>query len=742
MKINHIFLIVFCFFVFKNSGAQNYSIVGTGTGSNFGFSYPTPFVGSDMSSKHQFFITASHLISSGLPAQVSISSVGFNVLNLNGVGLLNDFTIKVYVTPLHNPLSSEWINSLLVAQTPTQNYEPVLGWNQLSFITPFSWDGVSNLVVETCSYNVSPGSDNASVQWTEGSFGPSITTRWNEHPGYNACTSLSYMNTSTTKRPNIRFGWENFPDCSSMADTGVAYISSASGCQSVDFILSASDLTEGGGISYQWQSAQSAIGPWSDIQGATGQTYQMNVISTTYFRLKTSCVYSGLEKYTNVVSYNATGGICECGPYPENYPSSPYDCEISSVVVGSMSNSLATCLNEAPGLGSIGARYANFIGFVSGPIQMQGSTVDYSVTQYYCVGNNSVNIIQIYVDWNQDGIFQDTERMAESPSATNSTPFQGTFTVPTTALLGSTRMRIVCAQGGSAGVNYTTIPFQKGEVEDYCFTVTEAPLCSGIPEEGYASISPEVGCPTTNFVLNATGLSANSGLSFQWQEAALVSGVWVDLPGATDPIYSFNTNFSSYYRMRTNCINSGQVNYTNPVFCTVVDALVGLPSSIPTVCLNADMPPITHSTTGVTEMGIPIGLPVGVTANWENDLLTISGIPYFTGVYNYVIPFTGICGILNAEGYIYVNDCAGLNNGDLPLNFSIYPNPSSMAVTIEGLTPGTSFKLMDIAGKTLLSDVSIDQKHTFGVEFLADGLYIIEFNINGISIREKLIKRK
>lgn len=32
-------------------------------------------------------------------------------------------------------------------------FTPVVGWNSHSFNTPFYWDGVSNILINTCSYN-------------------------------------------------------------------------------------------------------------------------------------------------------------------------------------------------------------------------------------------------------------------------------------------------------------------------------------------------------------------------------------------------------------------------------------------------------------------------------------------------------------------------------------------------------------------------------------------------------------
>uniref|UniRef100_UPI00094BC611 PKD-like domain-containing protein n=1 Tax=Tenacibaculum agarivorans TaxID=1908389 RepID=UPI00094BC611 len=79
------------------------------------------------------------------------------------------------------------------------------------------------------------------------------------------------------------------------------------------------------------------------------------------------------------------------------------------------------------------------------------------------------------------------------------------------------------------------------------------------------------------------------------------------------------------------------------------------PSSTPTLCVNTPLTNITHSTTLATGIGTPTGLPAGVNANWSGDVITISGTPTNTGIFNYDIPLTGGCNTVSATGTITVN---------------------------------------------------------------------------------------
>ena len=102
--------------------------------------------------------------------------------------------------------------------------------------------------------------------------------------------------------------------------------------------------------------------------------------------------------------------------------------------------------------------------------------------------------------------------------------------------------------------------------------------------------------------------------------------------------------------------------------------IAGTASSSPTICIQSLITNITHTTTGATGIGTATGLPAGVTASWSNNLITISGTPSASGIFNYSIPLTGGCGNAVARGTINVKealaasisvaDKSGLTNND------------------------------------------------------------------------------
>jgi len=96
-----------------------------------------------------------------------------------------------------------------------------------------------------------------------------------------------------------------------------------------------------------------------------------------------------------------------------------------------------------------------------------------SVTASFSCGFKSSSYTEfwyIWIDWDQNGTF-DSDELMSSGSSSSSATLTSTFTVPSTALLGSTRMRVTMKYNAAPTACET---FTYGEVEDYTVNVTTA----------------------------------------------------------------------------------------------------------------------------------------------------------------------------------------------------------------------------------------------------------------------------
>lgn len=174
--------------------------LGTGVLENTSTSYPAPYGNWYMGAKHQFLFLASELTAAGLTAG-NITSLAFNATNLNTSDPYTNFNIAIATTALTNITAFQTTGFTTYFSSPS--YTPVLGINTHTFSTPYIWDGVSNIIVETCFDNTPTGySNNVSV--TQSST-PFTSTVW-----YNADSDPTLCNTavafnSIAQRPNISF---------------------------------------------------------------------------------------------------------------------------------------------------------------------------------------------------------------------------------------------------------------------------------------------------------------------------------------------------------------------------------------------------------------------------------------------------------------------------------------------------------------------------------------------------------
>jgi subtilisin-like proprotein convertase family protein len=100
-------------------------------------------------------------------------------------------------------------------------------------------------------------------------------------------------------------------------------------------------------------------------------------------------------------------------------------------------------------------------------------------------------------------------------------------------------------------------------------TYIAAAPCAGTPNAGTAVISASSGCAATNFTLTATGLSNDTGISYQWQSSSSATGPWTNIAGANAPTLTTSASSTTFYQLVSTCANGGATNVTNSVSYSV-----------------------------------------------------------------------------------------------------------------------------------------------------------------------------
>ncbi len=172
--------------------------IGTGTATTTSTGYPAVFGNFYWGARHQILYTAADLQAMGFSGG-KITSIAFNVTSLNGsTPAYNNFEIRMKCT--NATALTNWETGLSVVR-PAQNHNVTIGWNTFQLANIYEWDGVSNLIIETCFNNSS---------WNSNCANTYSTTAYNSVLYYRADnSSVCYSGTASTsnQRPNLQLGY-------------------------------------------------------------------------------------------------------------------------------------------------------------------------------------------------------------------------------------------------------------------------------------------------------------------------------------------------------------------------------------------------------------------------------------------------------------------------------------------------------------------------------------------------------
>ncbi|MFN8777152.1 MAG: GEVED domain-containing protein, partial [Flavobacteriales bacterium] len=268
------------------------------------------------------------------------------------------------------------------------------------------------------------------------------------------------------------------PSCSGTPTPGATTASASVVCPGNSLTLSVTNTPPLTGLSYIWQSSTTgSAGPWSTMATNTSGSYTVSSQSVnTWYRARVNCTSSGQTGVATPVQVTMSAF---CYPAPVA-PTSSVDTDIAQVSVGAGTSNTA-CGNTAPGAGSVAGIYSSFLNQPALTSLVRGGSAPFSVTRQQCgsFGPYDSNVA-IYIDLNQNGQFEDTEEVFDNGSLVfATTPITGSISIPLTATLGLTGMRVIAAESSTDITPSTT--FTWGEVEDYVVNIVAPAVANDFP---------------------------------------------------------------------------------------------------------------------------------------------------------------------------------------------------------------------------------------------------------------------
>lgn len=377
--------------------------------------------------------------------------------------------------------------------------------------------------------------------------------------------------------------------CTGAPSGGTASLSAITGAPSSTFTASVTGSVTGSAYTYQWQSAPSSTGPWTDIAGATssGSTTitAVSTVSTTYYRRRVTCTNSGEVDYSSTVSYTTV--LTYCKPTSSN-PSSLYIREFQ--FVGVLNNPPAKTSTYSTG-------YEDWTSFT--PIAQQPQNTAMNITAK--TNGTSGGSWMAWVDWNRDGDFDDAGEEIYRMTEWRTTSITFGFIVPSSAL-GVYRLRIGTSSTSKSDGTYsfTSCTKLEGEYEDYLFeAVVDCPAKVLTINDVYAFDGER--CGPGSVRLSAKGTA--SAVSFNWYDYDENNKIYTYLgTGITYNTSSISSTKTYYVKAITNT-DSSAANYCETPFFYPVEAridpnpTVTFSTSDPAIC-GEDKPSILVSASG------------------------------------------------------------------------------------------------------------------------------------------------
>lgn len=446
---------------------------------------------------------------------------------------------------------TDWVPVSSMTQVFSGNLPPnsiASTWLEIQLDVPFSWDGVSNIVVGV--HENTPDKTYVPNSWGGYVLAPSagykgIYYRDNYTNPNPASPPMANLATNTVAR--IQFGFS--VPCSGVP---VANLSSgvAAVCSGVPFTLSAA--SEGTiGITYQYQYSTNGGETWSNLGFATSNAYYVvpNQTMATMYRVQVSC---------------GTGGTAISAPLTvaQNMPTECYCTPATFSATSVYINGFATSggiININKTSGSAPAGYADFH-LSDSASAYAGSEVSFDLN---IAGDFSDLGYAVWVDFNENGFFEAAERVAFNSFYVTS-PINSSFLIPATTTPGTKRMRVIGIYG-DYGLTDPCVQSSHGEYEDYSLVVKPVPVCAGIPTPGATYASSSTLCFGSTVTLGFENHSGVGGLSYAWYASTNGGLSWTLIAGATDSTYTATPSVNTLYRALVTCGTTGDTASSTPV---------------------------------------------------------------------------------------------------------------------------------------------------------------------------------
>lgn len=347
---------------------------------------------------------------------------------------------------------------------------------------------------------------------------------------------------------------ESTAPCTAPPMGGTTVLSPDSGAPGSTVNGSVTGASNGTGLTYHWQYSDDGS-TWPDIDGQTGETLNTTAIGTPgirQYRRKITCSgqtsYSTPATYTTVLNY--------CIPPDSNCSGD----NISAVKLETLNDTGLTC----------NPRYENRSSVQNAiPNLEQDETYSMSVG----VGNGGTEYVGVWIDFNQDGDFDDSGEFFPLGSGNNVT-ITGNIIIPSTVTPGNTRMRVRSKYGDTFIAGHACSQVDWGTTRDYTVNI----LSSSCPKPTNLNHT-QISSHTANISWTAPSPAPANGYEY-----AITTSSTPPLSGTSTMATSVNDvaiteGTTNYLHVRSNCGSSYFSGWTTYSFVVPPAGQIGTTES-------------------------------------------------------------------------------------------------------------------------------------------------------------------
>ncbi|NNC94316.1 MAG: S8 family serine peptidase [Chitinophagales bacterium] len=457
--------------------------------------------------------------------------------------------------------------------------------------------------------------------------------------------------------------------------------------------------------------------------------------SCTSYEFRITAFCDSLSSITSPSTSFNTGGCANCigAPYCTSISNNASEEWISNVAVGSLSNPSS----------NLNGGYSDFTNLTIN--LTRGSSYPISVTPAFSA-SNFTEYFRVWIDFNQDGDFDDANELVFDPGVGGSAQVNGVISIPSNAAIGSCRMRV--------SMKWNAVPsscesFSYGEVEDYCVMILDSESCDA-PNSNYTT-NVLYGSATLNWdlVLGAVGYTIRG------RQVGTSAFVTLNISSGTTTTYNASglaSNTSYEWQVRANCDNSGSVVSPWTSFTSFTTLECATPANLSTSNINNSSARLNWNTVagaiGYKIQGRVVGTSglvsinvagnssshydaFGLSSNTSYEWRIQSNCPGAKSPYSAFNTFTTVGLQSTSKVSVTGNDA------------KIYPNPASGIVLIELSElfdlPASTISVFDGTGKEVYSARSNYPVHTLDVSEFSAGVYQVLIQNKDIQFRNRLV---